>query len=167
MLQALLQNKKEKEAASKMMAEMEGEDKETYDKEYYGPYYCGNKMIIDKGQIIICSICNNNSSNNNNNCDNKCCACVEQPRRNTTTTTTTTTTTEDEFASFKDFSGKPKVAKKEKKRVTFLEDVEVPVWCPQPPVPSWPVASAAAAAKQHHHVVGHHVVVGVVGAVCY
>ena len=66
--------------------------------------------------------------------------------------------------------------KKEKKRVSFIEDVEVPMLQPQllqqqQPVPqTWPgsAASAAANAKLHQrHVVGHSVVVGVVGNVCY
>ena len=93
---------------------------------------------------------------------------MQQQRSNTTETTTTTTTTiSDDSFSFKDFSKKDKVVK-QKKRVTFIEDAEVPLYVPQPPVPSWPAAAATKQHYHHHHVVGgNHVVVGTVGTVCY
>lgn len=115
-----------------------------YCNEYY---YYSKKMIptIDSKPIIICSICEENETCNCNN------------NKETEVKTTTTTTFTDDFFKFKD-------VKKEKKKVTFIEDIEVPMYMPQPP--AQPLAAAAA---KHHVVVAHHhhVVVGTVGAVCY
>lgn len=141
-----------------MSADVDDNDNESY--------YYSKKNEIGIKPIIICSICKS--------ADNCCCNCMNnnEKRRNTTgSTTTKKTTSTDEMFTMEEFKFNSK-PKKEKKRVAFIEDVEVPLLQlqPQQPMPQQPMPQcwqASAAAAKKHHVVGHHVVVGVVGNVCY